>query len=146
MNIMAPSNKSQIVLDFGRVEVMADVKLNGQKLGTLWKPPFRINVTDRLKPGRNTLEIRVINLWCNRLIGDLQLPEDADWRNGGGMAGGGQFQLLKSWPQWLQEGKPSPSGRLTFSTARYHGKNDPLLPSGLLGPVTLQMSTVAKAQ
>jgi len=133
------SPKSQVFLDLGRVEVIATVTLNGQELGTLWKPPFRIDVTDRLKPGRNTLELRVANLWCNRLIGDQQLPEDAEWRPGGGMAGGGQYQLLKSWPQWLQEGKPSPSGRRTFSTARYHGKDDPLLPSGLLGPVTLEV-------
>ena len=114
------------------------MKLNGRELGTLWKPPFRIDVTERLKPGRNALEVRVVNLWCNRLIGDQQLREDADWSSGSGMAGGGQFWLLKSWPQWLLEGKPSPTGRLTFSTAQYHGKEEPLLPSGLLGPVTLQ--------
>ena len=122
------------------MEVIATVTLNGQELGTLWKPPFRIDITDRLKPGRNTLEVRVVNLWCNRLIGDQQLPEDAEWRTGGGMAGGGRYQLLKSWPQWLQEGKPSPSGRVTFSTARHLQKGDPLLPSGLLGPVTLKVA------
>ena len=136
--VPAANGKSSIVLDLGRVEVMADVKLNGQELGTLWKPPFRVDVTNCLKPGRNRLEVRVVNLWCNRLIGDQQLRDDADWCTGGFMAGGGQFRLLKSWPQWLLAGKPSPTGHLTFSTVRYQEKNDPLLPSGLLGPVTLQ--------
>jgi len=126
-----------VALDLGRVEIMADVKLNGKDLGTLWKAPYRIDVTGLLKPEKNTVEVGVVNLWCNRLIGDQQLPEDSEWKNGGGMAGGGHFKLLAKWPQWLQDGKPSPGGRLTFATARYHGKDDQLLPSGLIGPVRL---------
>ena len=54
---------------------MAQVKLNGHNLGVLWKPPFRVDVTGALQPGRNTLEIRVANLWPNRMIGDAALPE-----------------------------------------------------------------------
>ena len=129
------STLQSVVLDLGRVEIMADVKLNGKDLGTLWKAPYRIDVTGLLKPGKNTLELVVVNLWCNRLIGDQQLPEDNEWKNGGGMAGGGHFKLLAKWPQWLLDGKPSPAGRISFSTARYHKNDDPLLPSGLLGPV-----------
>jgi hypothetical protein len=125
-----------VFLDLGQVEVMADVKLNGKDLGTLWKKPFRIDVTGYLKPGANDVEIRVVNLWCNRLIGDQQLPEDVEWKNGF-MGWGGQFQILKSWPQWLKDGKPSPGGRFTFSTASYYNNGDALQPSGLLGPVQL---------
>jgi hypothetical protein len=125
-----------VFLDLGQVEVIADVKLNGKVLGTLWKMPFRIDVTGCLKPGDNELEVRVVNLWCNRLIGDEQLPEDAEWKDGF-MGWGGQFQILKSWPQWLKDGKPSPGGRFTFSTASYYNKGGALLPSGLLGPVQL---------
>ena len=66
--------KSEIWLDLGDVQVMAQVKLNGQDLGILWKPPFRANVTGALKRGQNRLEIRVADLWPNRMIGDAALP------------------------------------------------------------------------
>jgi hypothetical protein len=115
-------------LDLGQVSVMAEVKLNGQDLGVLWKPPFRVDVTDVLKTGENTLELKVVNLWINRQIGDEQLPEDSD-RNPSGN--------LKSWPLWVQEGKPSPTGRYTFTSWRLWKKDSPLVESGLLGPVTL---------
>jgi hypothetical protein len=68
------SQKSEYWLDLGDVQVMAQVKLNGHDLGTLWKPPFRVDVSAALKAGRNTLEIRVANLWPNRMIGDAALP------------------------------------------------------------------------
>jgi len=61
-------------LDLGEVECLAQVKLNGHDLGTLWQPPFRVNVTAALSTGRNTLEVRVANLWRNRMIGDAALP------------------------------------------------------------------------
>jgi hypothetical protein len=36
------------------------------------KAPFRVDVTSAMKPGSNTVEIKVTNLWVNRLIGDQQ--------------------------------------------------------------------------
>ena len=65
-------------LDLGRVEVTAVPTLNGHELGTLWKTPFRIDATAALKPGVNRLEVKVVNLWINRMIGDEQLPEDSE--------------------------------------------------------------------
>jgi hypothetical protein len=118
----------RLFLDLGRVEVMARVRLNGRDLGLLWKPPFRLDATDALRPGENKLEVRVVNLWPNRMIGDEQLPEDSE-RNPDG--------TLKAWPQWLLEGKPSPTERITFTSWRLWKKTDALLDSGLLGPVTL---------
>ena len=59
-------------LDLGDVKNIAEVTVNGKPLGVFWKAPFRIDVTSALKPGANTLEIKVTNLWVNRLIGDQQ--------------------------------------------------------------------------
>jgi hypothetical protein len=66
--------KPEVWLDLGDVQVMALVTLNGRDLGILWKPPFRVNVTGALRPGDNMLEVRVANLWPNRMIGDAALP------------------------------------------------------------------------
>ncbi len=119
----------KLMLDLGRVEIMAQVSLNGRDLGLLWKPPYRVEATGALRSGENRLEVRVISQWPNRMIGDEQLPEDSE-RNPDG--------TLKLWPTWLGEGKPSPTGRFTFTSWRLWKKDDALLPSGLLGPVTLR--------
>jgi hypothetical protein len=120
--------QSRIYLELGKVAVMAQVKLNGQDLGVLWKAPFCVDVTGVIRAGENELEIKVVNLWVNRMLGDEQLPEDSD-RNPDG--------TLKAWPSWLQEGKPSPTGRFTFTSWRLWKKDSALRESGLLGPVRL---------
>jgi hypothetical protein len=66
--------KSEIWLDLGDVQMLAQVKLNGHDLGALWQPPFRVNITSAVRAGRNSLEVRVANLWRNRMIGDAALP------------------------------------------------------------------------
>jgi hypothetical protein len=63
---------AKLWLDLGNVKNIAEVSVNGKPLGTLWKTPFRADVTSALKSGANTLEIKVTNLWVNRLIGDQQ--------------------------------------------------------------------------
>jgi hypothetical protein len=65
-------NNNKLCLDLGSVRNIAEVTVNGKYLGIVWKKPFRLNVTDVLKPGENSLEIKVTNLWVNRLIGDQQ--------------------------------------------------------------------------
>jgi hypothetical protein len=124
----ALSPPSVFTLDLGEVEIMARVVVNGKDLGILWKRPFQIVVTEALQAGENLLEIEVVNLWINRMIGDEHLPGDSR-RNPNG--------TLEDWPAWLDKGKPSPTGRHTFTTWRLWKKDDPLQPSGLLGPVRI---------
>jgi len=64
---------ARVLLDLGTVKEMAEVTINGKPVGgILWKPPFTVDVTDAIKPGANELEVKVTNLWPNRMIGDLQ--------------------------------------------------------------------------
>jgi len=125
------SQNSRLVLDLGKVEVMARVTLNGQDLGTLWKPPFQVDVTKVAKVGANTLEVEVTDLWVNRLIGDERFPS---WGAG--------------YPDWLTAGKapPGDAPRKTFAASKHWKKNDPLLPSGLIGPVTLRAAEMILAK
>lgn len=66
----APARR--IWLDLGDVAELADVVVNGKDLGVVWKTPFLLDVGGALVPGENRIEIRVTNLWVNRLIGDQQ--------------------------------------------------------------------------
>jgi len=116
-------------LDLGRVEVIAEVTLNGKDLGVLWKPPFRVEVTGAVKPEHNHLTVRVTNTWVNRLIGDEHHPDDC---------GFGDKPYLIAWPDWLLKNQRRPEpGRFTFKTWKHYTKDSPLETSGLLGPVTL---------
>jgi hypothetical protein len=63
---------TRLWLDLGDVKNLAEVTVNGKNLGTVWKPPFRVEVTEALRAGDNALEVKVANLWVNRLIGDKQ--------------------------------------------------------------------------
>ena len=96
---------SELYIDLGEVNVMAQVKLNGKDLGGMWMAPFRVNTMGLLKAGENTLEVAVVNVWRNRLIRDKQLPE-------------GQ--------------------RYTSTLVGDETADEPLQPSGLIGPVTIQ--------
>ena len=98
---------SRIHLDLGNVRQLAEVRLNGRTLGVLWAKPFRVDVTDTMKPAGNQLAIEVVNFWPNRVIGDASLPADQ---------------------------------RRTRTNIRKLTADTPLVPSGLLGPVTIHVS------
>jgi hypothetical protein len=99
----APSSSSRVFLNLGSVKDVAEVRLNGNFIGSLWCAPWRVEITKAVASGENTLEITVANLWNNRMVGDAALPAEQ---------------------------------RVTRSTA-VRKPDDPLLASGLLGPVTL---------
>ncbi|WP_231736205.1 MULTISPECIES: glycosyl hydrolase [unclassified Sphingopyxis] len=62
-------------LDLGRVGDVAEVRLNGQLAGTAWKAPYRVDISGLACAGSNELEVRVANLWVNRLVGDARSPD-----------------------------------------------------------------------
>ena len=79
-NALLPGNRaastSAVWLDLGRVKNLAEVWVNGQPCGIAWTAPYRVEMTQALRPGENDLRIDVTNTWANRLIGDHDLPED----------------------------------------------------------------------
>ena len=146
----AIANERRLYLDLGRVEVVADVKVNGQPAGNVWKPPYRLDITSLVRAGDNDLEVEVANLWPNRLIGDEQLPPEHEYGGGGGIGGGAGLAApapggrvtgpIRSIPEWYAKGQPKPGPRITFATYKWYSKDDPLFESGLLGPVRLRIA------
>lgn len=135
-------SKARYTLDLGDVKNTARVIVNGKECAHLWKKPFRCDITDAVKKGDNTIEIEVTNLWPNRMIGDEQLPDDIEWGKpfiysyapGSPEIG----RPMKSAPDWLTKGETRPQqGRKTVVSFKFFKKTDPLLPSGLLGPVKI---------
>ena len=114
--------KSQIYLDLGRVEALAEVVVNGRNLGVLWQPPFRVNVTEAVKTGPNTLEVRVTGTWRNRLIGDAKYPKGFP----PSASGATTAKKLEFKPHLTADLKVRPEEALT--------------PFGLMGPVRLLSS------
>ena len=105
-----------LCIDLGEVGQMADVFINGEHVDFLWKAPYKVNFEGQLKPGKNTIEVKVVNTWVNRLIGD---------------------------------GQPGVEGH-SFTPVAFYGVKSlsqdmgTLTPSGLMGPVHLEILTAEK--
>ncbi|MFV5688033.1 glycosyl hydrolase [Flavobacterium sp. ZT3R25] len=140
------SNK-RILLDLGKVKNIATITVNQKKVVVIWKPPFSVDITDYCKAGENQLEVMVTNLWPNRIIGDKTEPEDCEWgpirdfpyvkpvpiigRN------------LQTVPEWIINKTARPSiNRITFCTMDLFEKDTPLLASGLIGPVQINIEDI----
>jgi hypothetical protein len=75
-NLKRETRNAKLYLDLGNVRELAKVKVNGKSCGITWCPPFRVDITDAAKPGRNKVEVEVVNFWPNRIIGDAGLPKE----------------------------------------------------------------------
>ncbi|SEO06980.1 Glycosyl hydrolases family 2, sugar binding domain [Mucilaginibacter gossypiicola] len=130
--IMLTSNDLQdshrILIDLGRVEVVAELWVNGKLIKILWKEPFETDITDTLKKGSNQLQINVTTLWVNRLIGDEYFPEENTYS---------ADNYIEKLPGWFINDQPKPGRRKTFATWKNFDKTSPLVEAGLLGPVKL---------
>ncbi len=116
------------VLDLGKVKNFAEIKVNGQSMPILWKAPFRCDITSALRDGNNDLQIKVTNLWPNRLIGDEVEGDPTPWKAG----------PIAEWPDWIKKGLSKPNDhRATFATWKFYNANSPLLESGLMGPAQI---------
>lgn len=106
--------QQKVYLDLGEVKEIAEVYVNGKSAGIIWKPPFRAEITELVKPGDNELKIEVLNLWINRLTGDKELPEYEKFTKTNIRSDGGSW--LENYTEWHVE------------------------PAGLIGPVRLLSS------
>ena len=115
----------KLFLNLGKVNNLARVKLNSKDLGIIWTTPLEVEITGAVQEKNNQLEIEVVNLWGNRLIGDERYKDD-------GIISG-------KWPEWILNEKDRPSKRYTFTSWKHYTKESPLQSSGLLGPVTINV-------
>ncbi len=75
-NIGMLPESEKIIIDLGALTAMAKVTVNGNYAGGVWTAPYRLDISDKVKPGENQLKIEVVNTWVNRIIGDMKLPEE----------------------------------------------------------------------
>ena len=67
--------KGKVLLNLGKVEEIAVVRVNGQVTDTLWAEPYETDITRYVRKGSNQLSIQVTSTWFNRLVYDARQPE-----------------------------------------------------------------------
>ena len=117
------------VLSLGKVPTgLARVYLNGKDCGTVWCAPWEANISAAVKDGTNELEIRYINNWYNRLVGDCALPENERVTKSN----------LHYWTKPRLPKDPKKPWKSYPSVYSGYAPNDPLQSAGLLGPIAVR--------
>lgn len=75
VNLDRAGRGEHMFMAFDNVGTMAKVYINGKYAGGVWTAPYRLDVTDFVKNGRNDVKVEVVNTWVNRIVGDMNLPE-----------------------------------------------------------------------
>lgn len=75
VNLDRAGRNEHMFMAFDNVGTMAKVYINGKYAGGVWTAPYRLDVTDFVKNGRNDVKVEVVNTWVNRIVGDMNLPE-----------------------------------------------------------------------
>jgi hypothetical protein len=128
-----PKTDERVILDLGEVNDIVTVKVNGSRETVLWYPPYRLDITESMKAGTNSLEVAVTTNWANAVIGDEQIPADFKIAALGRLGGRSMSDL----PDWFLKNTPRPSKRKTFAIWNYFDQNSKLQPAGMVGPVRL---------
>lgn len=76
VNLDRAGRGEHMFMAFDNVGTMAKVYINGKYAGGVWTAPYRLDVTDFVKDGRNDVRVEVVNTWVNRIVGDMNLPEN----------------------------------------------------------------------
>lgn len=119
------AKEKRLFLELGDLAEIAEISLNGKRLGLAWLPPYRIEISDALHAGVNQLEIRVANLWANRLNGDSLQPESSRFTRT-------NLDGIQTDPTAERSYRSSGD-----KTRPVHTKMPPLMKSGLFGPVRI---------
>ncbi len=106
LKVVSVDKSAKYEIDLGEVKNIAEVFVNEKNVGTLWKKPFKLDITEALKTGHNDIQVKVTNTWVNRLIGDAQ---------------------------------PEIKVKTTFTTMPFYRANSPLLLSGMIGEVKINV-------
>lgn len=75
---LTSDQKTRYYLELEEVCNLAEVKVNGKSCGIIWTKPYKVEITDAIKNGNNTLEISVANTWANRIMGDENFGAEKD--------------------------------------------------------------------
>lgn len=98
---------------------LARVFVNGRDCGVAWCAPWTVDVTAAIRAGRNEIRIEYVNNWHNRLVGDAARPKAE--------------RVTATAIPLTDEARDEFGDRLPYSKAV--SATDPLIPSGLTGPV-----------
>jgi len=120
------AKRNRLFLQLGDLAEIAEVTLNGKRLGLVWLPPYRIEISGAVHAGMNQVEIRVANLWANRLNGDSLRPESDRFTRS-------NLDRMQIDPTADRSYDRVPRGK----TRPVYSKIPPLMKSGLFGPVQI---------